>query len=359
MYRKVFISYAKEDIRFANELYDHLNTKKYDPWLDKNKLLPGDNWDVAIKNALREADFIILLLSSRSVSKRGYVQREYKLALQHWEAKLESDIYIIPVLIDDCKVPESLTRFQWIKYDNSNTYEAILKALDVQRNIYLKDAYHTDLTDAHYTKSLPLDLYIPLNIESSVEFPQFPQNPLFNAEYVNAFIQHDIMEQMSYYASFMSDEDYYRELPEHLREHLYFSSNYEIHYISSKYLSLILFVSAYWGGPHPNHRIVTKNFSFRPVKKLSLKDVVKFDDIKDFIADSFTRYTNEYLHNEDEGHLVNRIKEEFEQWGATDMDFVFNADLLTLMSNNMLPHAFQGAANIEIPLKDVELLIAP
>ncbi|HTE00852.1 MAG TPA: TIR domain-containing protein [Mucilaginibacter sp.] len=358
MYRKVFISYAKEDLKFANELYNFLASHKYEPWLDKQKLLPGTNWDLEIRKALKNADFIVLLLSAKSVSKRGYVQREYKLALQYWEAKLESDIYIIPLLINDCELPDSLSKFQWIRYDAESTFENILNALDTQRTVYLKDNYVTDLLDTHYTKSLPLDLNIPLAVETNVEFPQFPKNPFFNADYVNAFIQHDIMDQMSSYASFMSDEDVYSVLPDHIKDHLYFSSYYEIHFISESYLSLILHISSYWGGAHPNHRIITKNFSFNPVQLLRLKDVTKFDNIKDFIIDSYEKYSNEYL-KDDDGYLIDRIRNEFGEWGREDMDFVFDKKSLKLMSNNLLPHAFQGTGNIDIPLAKLDLLIKP
>jgi hypothetical protein len=358
MYRKVFISYAKEDFKFASELYDFLQDNHYDPWLDKKKLLVGSTWDAAIRKAFGEADFIILLLSSTSVSKRGYVQREYRLALLNWETKLDSDIYIIPVLIDDCKVPDSLSQFQWVHYDTASAFEDILKALDTQRTIYLKDAYITELLNTHYTKTLPLDLPTGLNIESSVEFPQFPQNPFFNADFVNAFVQHDIMSQMSSYSSFMSEGDNYAILPEHLKPRLYFSSYYEIYFISERNLSLILNISFYWGGPYPNHRVVTRNFSFNPVRKLTLGDVIKFDKIKDFVIDAYEKYSSEYLKEKD-GHLIARIQDEFENLGAKDMDFVFNSDSLKLISNNILPHAFQGAANIDIPLSKLDLRIAP
>jgi hypothetical protein len=116
-YNKIFISYAKEDFQYALTLYRYLDELSYVPWLDKIRLLPGSNWELEINKALKDSDFIILLLSSTSVFKRGYVQKEYKLALQYWEQRLEDDIYIIPVLIDECQLPESLSRFQWIMFE--------------------------------------------------------------------------------------------------------------------------------------------------------------------------------------------------------------------------------------------------
>ncbi len=139
LYDKVFISYAKEDYRYAVELYDYLKHHGYEPWLDKKCLLPGSNWEFEINRALKESDFIIPLLSSTSVSKRGYVQKEYKLAMQYWEQRLEDDIYIIPVLINECKVPESLRRFQWVRYADS-TFTFILQALNAQRKILIEQA---------------------------------------------------------------------------------------------------------------------------------------------------------------------------------------------------------------------------
>ena len=137
-HRKIFISYAKEDIRYALVVFDYLERLSYEPWLDKKRLLPGSNWDLEIKRALEQSDFIILLLSSASVSKRGYVQKEYKLALQHWEKRLDDDIYIIPVLINECVVPESLRRFQWVMFEEA--FPAILESIEKQRLVLSKIA---------------------------------------------------------------------------------------------------------------------------------------------------------------------------------------------------------------------------
>jgi len=153
-YNKIFISYAKEDFHYAEKLYQHLETLSYVPWLDKKDLLPGSNWELEINRALINSDFIILLLSSISVSKRGYVQKEYKLALQYWEKRLEDDIYIIPVLIDECKVPDSLNRFQWIMFDEA--FPSIIHSLEKQRNTILNQ---TEEKQDYTTKRNPLQSF--------------------------------------------------------------------------------------------------------------------------------------------------------------------------------------------------------
>lgn len=137
-YNRVFISYAKEDIAFAEKIYVFLQENEFDPWLDKKKLLPGNDWNFAIQDALHKADFIILLLSETSVSKRGYVQREFRKALDYCEDKLDSDIYVIPIKLNDCEVPLKLQRFQWIEFTNPEAYQLILQALSFQRNQLLE-----------------------------------------------------------------------------------------------------------------------------------------------------------------------------------------------------------------------------
>jgi hypothetical protein len=135
MNNTVFISYASEDREKANKLFDFLKSRGLNPWIDKKNIRAGEKWNTAIMTALRKADFIILLLSKISVEKRGYVQREFKLALDFCKEKLETDIYLIPCKIDDCKVPEELREFQWVEMSESDALEQILYALNYQRSL--------------------------------------------------------------------------------------------------------------------------------------------------------------------------------------------------------------------------------
>lgn len=143
MGKSIFISYCHEDLEFAIRLYEFLKSKKFRPWLDKKDLLPGQRWNIEITRNLKEADYIILLLSNISIKKRGYIQREFKIALDYCNEKLDDDIYIIPIKIDNCEIPDSLSQFQWIDYHSQNSFDQLHKALNVQinreNNIFKKD----------------------------------------------------------------------------------------------------------------------------------------------------------------------------------------------------------------------------
>jgi len=99
---KVFISYAREDCSIAKRLYYELQHAGAKPWLDTEDLLPSQPWKIEVKRAIEECTYFLALLSSHSVSKRGFVQSELKQALEILDEFPESDVFIIPVRVDEC-----------------------------------------------------------------------------------------------------------------------------------------------------------------------------------------------------------------------------------------------------------------
>lgn len=113
---KVFISYARDDLPSAIEIYRFLLENNCNPWMDKYDIAPGQDWVLEIQNTINKADFFLACLSGRSVSKRGYVQKELKLALSVLDEMPEGEIYIIPLRLENCNVPYSLSARQWIDW---------------------------------------------------------------------------------------------------------------------------------------------------------------------------------------------------------------------------------------------------
>ena len=102
----VFISYAREDSAAALRLYDDLKPRAdLRLWLDKKDLLPGQTWSVEIRKAIKKSRYFIALFSSTSVQKRGYVQKEFKLALEVFDEFPEGEIFAIPARLDNCEIP--------------------------------------------------------------------------------------------------------------------------------------------------------------------------------------------------------------------------------------------------------------
>lgn len=129
---KVFLSYASEDRELVRPFFGRLKNLGFDPWMDVEKLLPGQQWAGAIDKGLREANVVILFISPRSVDKRGFVQREAKDALENLRLKRPDDIYLLPLILEKCEVPESIrTILQHIDISTPNAWDAVLKSLQL------------------------------------------------------------------------------------------------------------------------------------------------------------------------------------------------------------------------------------
>jgi hypothetical protein len=51
---------------------------------------------------MENSKFIVLLLSSRSIDKTGFVQKEIRTAIEFWGYQPPGKIFLIPVRLDDC-----------------------------------------------------------------------------------------------------------------------------------------------------------------------------------------------------------------------------------------------------------------
>ncbi|TVL98371.1 MAG: hypothetical protein CV087_21375 [Candidatus Brocadia sp. WS118] len=114
MPQKIFISYARIDIDDVRPIYDFLRTMGYDPWMDIYNLLPGSEFKIEIQKIIEESDYCLACLSTRSVPKRGFIQKELRIALEVMDEFPEGEIFIIPARLDECEVPFSLKSKHWI-----------------------------------------------------------------------------------------------------------------------------------------------------------------------------------------------------------------------------------------------------
>jgi formylglycine-generating enzyme required for sulfatase activity len=114
---RVFLCHSSSDKPSVRQLYQKLSAEGWmDVWLDEEKLLPGQDWDYEIDRALDNSDAVIVTLSTGSVSKEGYVQKELRFALDVALEKPEGTIFILPVRLDDCERPRRLRSIQGIDY---------------------------------------------------------------------------------------------------------------------------------------------------------------------------------------------------------------------------------------------------
>ncbi|WP_329336903.1 toll/interleukin-1 receptor domain-containing protein [Streptomyces sp. NBC_00663] len=126
---KIFLCHSSGDKPDVRLLRARLQSEGFEPWLDEEEILPGQDWDREIRRAIQAADLILVCLSKDSVTKAGYVQKEIRLALDEADYQPDGTVYVIPARLENCEVPERLRRWQWVDLFADDGYGRLLRSL--------------------------------------------------------------------------------------------------------------------------------------------------------------------------------------------------------------------------------------
>ena len=127
---RIFLCHSSSDKAKVRELYHRLQQDGLAPWFDEENLVPGQDWDWAIRKAIREAKVVAVCLSRASTTKAGYVQNEIRVALDVADQQPEGAIFVIPVRLEECSVPDRLGRLHWVDLFDEGGYTRLLRALN-------------------------------------------------------------------------------------------------------------------------------------------------------------------------------------------------------------------------------------
>ena len=109
----LFLSYSTADQEIAGQLAMALLAESVKVWKDDLRIRPGDQLSEEIVTAIETCSFFCILLSTESVAS-DWVQRELDVALACDRAGTRG--FLIPVLLDDCEIPESLEDLRFIDF---------------------------------------------------------------------------------------------------------------------------------------------------------------------------------------------------------------------------------------------------
>jgi class 3 adenylate cyclase len=127
---RVFLCHSSGDKDEVRALFQRLKTDGVACWFDEDELRPGQNWDFEIRSAIRRAKYVLAILSQNSIAKTGYVQKELKRALDVADEQPEGSVFLIPVRLEECDVPERLRHLHWVDlFRDPLEYFRLLRAL--------------------------------------------------------------------------------------------------------------------------------------------------------------------------------------------------------------------------------------
>lgn len=105
-----FISYSRVNSEFVVRLAKDLKAAGYDVWLDQLDIPKGARWDDAIEAAVERSSTFMIVLAPESIESQN-VKDELSYAI-------DSGKQILPVVIQPCKIPLRLRRFQYVDFTN-------------------------------------------------------------------------------------------------------------------------------------------------------------------------------------------------------------------------------------------------
>ncbi|MGY1681452.1 TIR domain-containing protein [Geodermatophilus sp. SYSU D01176] len=132
-YGKAFLCHSSGDKERVRNLYHQLKRDGVPCWFDEEDLLPGQDWEDEIRKAIRACQYVLACLSQASITKTGYVQKELNYALDVADEQPPGSIFLIPVLLEPCEVPDRLKKRHWAELYNPSGYQRLLKSLAFKR----------------------------------------------------------------------------------------------------------------------------------------------------------------------------------------------------------------------------------
>ena len=142
--KSIFLAHANEDKPIVRKIAKRLKEAGLEPWMDEESIQFGEKWSDVADNAIKKARFFMACLSSKSVSKDGYVQREFRLALSQLELKSPQSIYFIPALIEEVDLPNisvgtiHFGDYHAVKIFEEHEFNKLIQQLQKQANIDVK-----------------------------------------------------------------------------------------------------------------------------------------------------------------------------------------------------------------------------
>lgn len=125
----VFLCHAHDDKEIVHKLYDRLVRDGIRVWLDVERLRPGQDWEQEIRKAILKSNVVIVCLSRGFNKRRGYRHEELKFASEKAKFLSSGEIFIIPVRLEQCEMPEALRHLQRVDLFEAGGYKKLIQAL--------------------------------------------------------------------------------------------------------------------------------------------------------------------------------------------------------------------------------------
>jgi hypothetical protein len=116
---KVFISYSRKDMEFADRLDAALKARSFEPLIDRTDIYAFEEWWKRVKELIARADTVIFILSPDAVRPESVAMKEVAFAASFNKR-------FAPIVfrrVEDKALPEQLARLNFIFFDDAARFE--------------------------------------------------------------------------------------------------------------------------------------------------------------------------------------------------------------------------------------------
>jgi len=115
--RDTFLSYSRINKDFALQLARELKSAGFSVWIDQLDIPTGARWDDELEKALDECEIFMVILTPASIASDN-VKDEIGYAI-------DTDKRILPILLENAKIPLRLRRFQYVDFTGKTYAEGV------------------------------------------------------------------------------------------------------------------------------------------------------------------------------------------------------------------------------------------
>jgi len=279
------MSYARPDRERVLSFFEWLSSRGINVWMDCRSIKAGQNWEYEIHRALNRSTFVLAFISKHSFDRRGYIQKELKLALNKKDEKLIDDIYIIPILLDnEVEIPVQIKDLHYIKASDPNCLEQIRDSITHQLDRLGIERHEIQQQEqVYWTYDIRKEEWdgIP-GYEVELQFISFRSDTFQNVSDIGEYIKADLLTALFQHRAnkispihgvfnygqdrFVRTNTYDARCSEPIIQGKVISIQYAIHWYGA-------------GAAHPNHHFRTYVFLLDPVMRIeSLKNIFEAPD---------------------------------------------------------------------------------
>lgn len=184
---KVFVCYPKSRQPEAERVYDHLSSLGLDVWLDKKRLVLGDDWEAEIRRAVAQTDFFVVLFC-REFDSAGFRHREVRWAIDALNHRPPFSTFIIPFILEPCDIPEWAAAFHAGDYaEKPSTVEQLTEAFEKHLGRSFRSTPSGRKTRRHQARPANKPTYVTVVDEFGHDGAYAPHDPRFSQSPVFGF----------------------------------------------------------------------------------------------------------------------------------------------------------------------------